>query len=224
MSTTDFTEKPQMNKSMFVGFACVLLGGLVFGVALWVNHKPDDSLVDSQAINVPPADLVPAISTPANETALAEAALEGLVQEVHRLLNLGTQANAADEEGRTALMLAAFNGHTSSVQALIDNGAIIDTRDHIGRTALTYASSGPNAEVVQLLLQHKANPNVVDKAEEWTALMFASAEGHTQVVSLLLQHGADVTLKDIDGETAHDFALSKRHGDVAKLLAEAGKP
>ena len=121
-------------------------------------------------------------------------------------------------------MLAAFNGHTSTVQVLVEAGAIIDTRDEIGRTALVYAASGPNSEVVQFLLKHKANPNVIDKAEEWTALMFAAAEGHAQVVSLLLAHGADVTLKDIDGETAYDFALSKGHSDAAKLLVDANTP
>jgi ankyrin repeat protein len=223
MATNKQQEK-QMNKSMAIGSTCVLLGVLALGVVLWVNHEPDHSPSAPQSdVNAPP-DPAPVLSTPANENALREAALEGLVQEVHRLLTLGTQANAADEDGRTALMLAAFNGHTSSVQALIDKGAVIDTPDQIGRTALIYAASGPNTEVVQLLLKHKANPNVVDKEEEWTALMFASAEGHAQVVSLLLQHGADVTLKDTDGETAHDFALNSGHSEVAKLLAGAGKP
>ncbi|MCP4453319.1 MAG: ankyrin repeat domain-containing protein [Planctomycetes bacterium] len=212
-----------MNKSMVVGSTCVLLGAIVLGAILWVNQSLEDSPDASQGIHVPPPDPAPATSTPANELALREAALEGLIQEVNRLLNLGTQASAADEENRTALMLAAFNGHTSSAQALIDKGAAIDTRDETGRTALIYASSGPNAEVVELLLKHKANPNVVDKVEEWSALMFAAAEGQAKVVSLLLQHGADVTLKDIDGESAHDFSLSKGHSDVAKLLAEAEK-
>ena len=209
---------------MFTGLVCALLGVVVLGVIVWLNRTPDAGPVDPREVNAAPSDPAPSPSTPANEKALRDAALDGLVQEVHRLLKLGTDANGADQEGRTALMLAGFNGHTTSVQALIDAGAIVNTQDQISRTALVYAASGPNAEVVQLLLEHKANPNVVDKAEEWTALMFAAAEGHTQVVSLLLKHGADVTLQDIDGETARDFALSNGHGDVAKLLADVPKP
>ncbi len=211
------------NKQRVVGLGCVLLGIVAFGFVFWASDGPKDIADDVPGSVVSQPVPATAPSTEANEATLREAALEGLVQQIQTLLKQGTNANAADEDGRTALMLAAFNGYTSSVQALIKYGAKIDTRDQIGRTALIYAASGPNSEVVELLLTHKANPNVVDKEEAWTALMFAAAEGQKQVVSLLLEHDADVTLKDIDGETASDFAANAGHSDVVKMLADVNE-
>jgi ankyrin repeat protein len=212
------------NKQMVVGLGCVLLGVVAFGFVFWVNDGPEDIPDDFPESEVSQPASATGPSTEANEAVLREAALEGLVQQVQTLLKQGTDPNAADENGRTALMLAAFDGYTSTVQELIKYGADIDTCDQIGRTALIYAASGPNSEVVELLLTHKANPNVVDKEEEWTALMFAAAEGQKQVVSLLLGHGADATLKDTDGETASDFAANAGHSDVVKILADVREP
>ena len=186
-----------------------------------LNPRQDRKPADSSAGPTPRPK--PATDPPneVNEHALREAALEGLARTVQVLLRQGTNANAADENGRTALMLAAFNGHTTTVRELIKQGAHINTLDQIGRNALIYAASGPNKEVVQLLLKHQANPNIVDKEEEWTALMFAAAEGHAQVVQALLQNGADASLQDIDGETAYDFAVNKGHAEVARILVDA---
>ena len=58
----------------------------------------------------------------------------------------------------------------------------------------------------------------VDEVEKFTALMFAAAEGQQEVVQALLQHNADVTLRDIDGETARDFAANNGHDAVVRIL------
>ena len=36
-----------------------------------------------------------------------------------------------------------------------------------------------------------------------------------------MKYGADANLKDVDGETAYDFALNNGHTEVAKILADA---
>ena len=160
------------------------------------------------------------VSNPMREQALRDAAYEGRIQAVQQELTQGANPNTSDENGRTALMLAAFNGYDTVVKALLTHNAKVNTCDNTGRTALMYAASGPNEQTVRMLLEKKADPNIKDKGEGWTALMFAAAEGQTQVVKDLLQHGADKTAKDIDGETACDFARNNSHGDVVRLLEQ----
>lgn len=147
-----------------------------------------------------------------------QAALDGQVQILESELLAGVAANAADPSGRTALMLAAFNGHTDSVELLITHGADINSKDQFSRTALMFAATGPNPETVSLLLKKGADVNAYDNDEGWTALMFAAAEGQTEIVRILLDKQADWTLKDIDGETACDFARNNRHPEIVKIL------
>jgi ankyrin repeat protein len=48
--------------------------------------------------------------------------------------------------------------------------------------------------------------------------MHAAAEGQAQVVQALLEHNADPTLRDVDGDTARDFATRNGHAEVVRLL------
>lgn len=153
-----------------------------------------------------------------NEDALMEAALQGDLGEVERLVSEGTAVDAIDSEHRTPMMFAAFNGHTPVVSFLLEKGAAVDAKDINGRTALLYASSGPFGETVKLLLTKGAEVDLQGKLEGFTALMTAAAEGQLDVVQHLLDHGADRGLEDKDGDTALNFARQNGHTQVAALL------
>ncbi|MHC4952110.1 MAG: ankyrin repeat domain-containing protein, partial [Planctomycetota bacterium] len=68
-----------------------------------------------------------------------------------------------------------------------------------------------------------AKVNIVDNSEKWTALMFAAAEGQVANVKLLLDNSAEVKPKDIDGDTAANFAANNGHTQVAKMIEEHAK-
>jgi ankyrin repeat protein len=155
-----------------------------------------------------------------DDSAFQDAALEGRIETVRRAIEEGVDVGAMDEGGRTALLLASFNGHTPIVKLLLDHGAELGHRDATGRTALMYAATGANEETVRLLLEAGAKPNVTDLGEHFTALMHAAAEGQAKVVQLLLQHNADPTLRDVDGDTAGDFATRNGHAEVVRLLTK----
>ena len=157
-------------------------------------------------------------SDPAKEQAMQEAALNGDLAMVSRMITEGTDVNATDQEGRSALMYASFNGHIEVVRKLIESGAMVGIRDGVGRTALLYASTGPFPETVRLLLENNADPNIVDADEHFSPIMHAAAEGQLEVVRILLEYGADPSLKDVDGETAYIFAVHNGHTEVAGLL------
>jgi ankyrin repeat protein len=154
------------------------------------------------------------------QQALLQAALDGKLDTVERLVTEGTSVDTADPDKRTPVMWAAFNGHTDVVSYLLQQGATLDAKDVSGRTALMYASSGPFPETVELLLKKGASVNTQGTLEGFTALMTAAAEGQMKVVQLLLKHGADPTLKDKDGDTAESFARQKGHSAVAELLKD----
>jgi ankyrin repeat protein len=56
-----------------------------------------------------------------------------------------------------------------------------------------------------------------------TALMVAAEENRVEVVKLLLSRGANVNLKDVEGETALDYAEFEEHKEVVEILMRAKK-
>ena len=166
---------------------------------------------------LPLAAQAPVQLTP-QEVALMEAAYDGDLEEVRRLVQDGTSVDAIDPDRRTPLMWAAFNGHSAVAEYLLDASAEADAKDSSGRTALMYAASGPFAETVELLLSAGADVDVQGTLEGFTPLMTAAAEGLADVVRVLLDAGADPDIKDVDGDTALTFARQNGHTEVVKLL------
>ncbi len=82
---------------------------------------------------------------------LHEAAFQGCVDEVRRLLEAGADPHARSFTGETPLHLAALAGRADVVRLLLDKGA--DPRADSSRgTPLHRAAEGGAAEVVELLL------------------------------------------------------------------------
>ncbi|MGW8315283.1 MAG: ankyrin repeat domain-containing protein [Bacteroidales bacterium] len=191
---------------------CILLAGCGRGNSV---EQQEDMSRDQEI----PGNVAPATGEADGTDDLLQAALDGRADEVHLILQSGTDVNGMDDEGHTALMFAAFNGHYSIVQELLKRGAGLEQRDVVGRTALLYAATGPFPETVKMLLEHGADPNLADSGEHFTPLMHAAAEGHMEVVSILLEYGADPSLKDVDGDNAESFARQAGHDQVADYLA-----
>lgn len=92
-------------------------------------------------------------SGPDGRTPLAEAARQGLLDDVDALLGAGAAAEARDKWGAVPLMHAAAAGHAGVVAALLAAGADASARDNAGWTALFHAAYESRAgEVLALLL------------------------------------------------------------------------
>ena len=210
----------------------IALFGIIVGLMLAVcgcKDKSDPTKQQAESTTEAPAET---LESPANEPAkpikeatqaFFDAALDGMADFVESELTLGVPADSENPNKQTALMLAAFNGHTQIVAMLIDYGADVNHADVNNRTALMYSSSGPFPKTVELLIAKGADVNVVDNNEKWTALMFAAAEGQAENVRLLLDAGAKTGLKDVDGDTAEDFAIRNGHTEVAKMIRDHAK-
>ena len=141
---------------------------------------------------------------------LAEAAEDGNLAAVNRLLAAGADVHALDD---LALRWASFNGHLAVVQALLAAGARVHANNDY---ALRQASENGHLAVVQTLLAAGADVH----ANNDYALRWASRNGHIAVVQALLAAGADV---HADDDYALRYASSNGHTDVVAALQRAAQ-
>ena len=106
-----------------------------------------------------------------------------------RLLDLGANVNAHDNDHWTPLYLAAANGRLEFTRMLLEHGAEVNTPDDVGRTPLHMASQNGHVEVVLLLLESGADLNLRDRLGR-TPSDLASGQGRGKIVELLSGYGA----------------------------------
>lgn len=153
------------------------------------------------------------------QTALHCAAGYGHKAVVDMLLENGANPQIKDDEGQTALQCAAGQGHLCVVERLLSNGADIQAVDVEGRTALQFAATRGHDNVVRELLDRGADAVHAD-AKERTALHFAAGCGFVKVVEMLssVMSGSAVGSRDVNGQTALDFAAGKARAAEANYL------
>ena len=88
--------------------------------------------------------------------------------------------------------------------------------------AAGYANDVPardGLKTVAIVLENKARIDLVD-ARGRSALMIAAGMGHGSVVEYLLNKGADSSLRDKDGKSALDLAISAGNPETVQILAK----
>ena len=138
-----------------------------------------------------------------------EAAKNGNVVEVERLLQNGAKPNSIDEQGKTSLFLASENGHVDVMNVLLQNGAKANFGGTDGVLPLSAAASNGHVPAIILLLENGARVG--------DGMGSAVSEGHVDVVKTLLDKGADP-----NKELYLYDAVKKGHADVVSTLLSAG--
>jgi uncharacterized protein len=156
---------------------------------------------------------------------MLEAARNGDIASVQKLLRKGAGIHAKDENGETALTLAAYSGDGPLVALLLDREssteeknqalfwavknqpAVVEYARDVGPIQKTVAIHPEFTAdyVVNLLLSKGAEVNARDE-EGTTPLIEAASHGGTSAVKMLLDRGADVNAKDNSGFTALNAA------------------
>jgi ankyrin repeat protein len=112
----------------------------------------------------------------------------GMVGVVARLLELGAEANATDENGMTPLLIAGLTGQVKLVHSLIEKGANLRARDNRDYGVLHHACRSERAEgVISALLDLGLSPNEHNKNGE-SPLMVAVGQANGAAVRLLVGH------------------------------------
>jgi ankyrin repeat protein len=139
-----------------------------------------------------------------------------------RLLDQGTDPNAATADGTTPLHLAAEREDEALVRALLARGANVRAANRYGVTPLAVAAATGNASIITVLLDAGADPNTA-AAEGETALMLAARTGRVDAINVLLARGAVVSAKETwRGQTALMWAAVEGHADAITELVRAG--
>ena len=119
------------------------------------------------------------------------------------------------------MVAAAHEGLTTIVELLLRHGANPNRYDRGSRTALSYAAQEGHDEVVAHLLSYGADPNIRDK-QKATALLWGACRGNENIVRRLIAiDGINLNPVDEEGMTALTWAIERRYGEIAEIIAEA---
>ena len=127
--------------------------------------------------------LTPALSAEPTDTDIWDAARQGDLERVRKMLKAGVDVDAPSRYGATALSFAAEKGHLELVKFLLEKGADPNPRDSFYRqTPLGWALGGDTTEIAELLVRHGATD--VDPA-----LAAAVQRGQTELVRAIVERG-----------------------------------
>jgi len=150
------------------------------------------------------------------------------VEDIRKLVDLGADVRAQNEQGRTALHQAAVHGHTEAVKVLVELGAHVRARDELGRMALDLAVDNGHTETVNVLEGMVASSFAQAQSVEDTVtpplaqLLSAASEGRVEDIRKLVDLGADVRAQNEQGRTALHQAAVHGHTEAVKVLVELG--
>lgn len=136
------------------------------------------------------------------------------------LLNSGLKVNTPAKNTKTPLMIASEGGNFNIVEYLIQQGANINDLDEFNESALTYAVNDGNIKIIRLLVKKGADLNILD--EDGTPLLHKAVLTDSSVVQELIRLGIDPDVKNADGFTALDEAISDDEVDSVRVLLEGG--
>ena len=154
-------------------------------------------------------------TVPSNELGglMCEAAFDGDLDQIKRLMANGVGSNESNYDRRTALMTASCEGHIPVVTYLLENGADIDAKDRFGGTALAdavrHSFDVRNAKQVQALLRtHGAD--LTFSTNDYTAKMNEYAHtGDIDRIRILVENKVDVSLGNYDRRTPLHLAACR---------------
>ncbi len=158
----------------------------------------------------------------AGVTPLMLASEHGHASAVERLLQLGANPSARDDEGRSPLHYAARTGRHEAVAKLLEAGADPSTADQFGDTPLHLAAGGGFLESLERLLQSGADPNAADAIYLSTPLHRAVRGNHSGVIAPLIDGGANVDAPNEVGRTPLHVAAAYGHVETAEELIRLG--
>jgi ankyrin repeat protein len=153
---------------------------------------------------------------------LFDAARQGDVAAVEKLLGEGVAVDERGQNAETPLFAAVLAGDATIADLLIAHGADVMARNEGGLTPLHAAAYSGTAEVAQLLLNSRAALDDKDNVSGATPLILAAEENNTAVAELLIARGADLSIPDRDGLTALTQAWAKKRIEMVRLLKQHG--
>ncbi|XP_028848249.1 ankyrin repeat and SOCS box protein 11 [Denticeps clupeoides] len=128
-----------------------------------------------------------------DQTPLHEAALQGRLLLLRRLISQGLAVNISTLDGVTPLHEACAGGHFGCASTLLDHGANANAVTVHGATPLYYACCNGNPALASLILKHGSAHHPAHLLS--SPIHAAAKRGHTASLKVLLSHGVNVDLE-----------------------------
>lgn len=161
---------------------------------------------------------VNAVASTSQATPVIFAAQGGHIRVLQVLIDSGAHVNAANGYGTNALHAAARAGSLACVEALIAAKANINAANHKGSTALHFSVYGedPSQSPIEITRRLLDAGCVVDAKDSRgnTPFLVCCSTGRLDAIRLLLERGADQTLRNSQGQDAHDIAVFFHHENL----------
>ncbi len=154
-----------------------------------------------------------------SNASLSDAARDGDIEAVRRLLASGADVNMEDKNGFTPLHAAAFQGHTECVRLLLAAPGIdVNQENENGWTPLVMAVHNGHTECLKLLLSAPG----IDVNTTESPLTYAAYNNRTECMRILLKvPGIDVNKANPQGGTPLHAAAYQGHTECVRLLLNA---
>ena len=158
---------------------------------------------------------------------MIQAAKEGKVETVVKLLNQGIEIDCRGAGQYTALIASAKAGQVKMVEFLCSRRADVNAKTEFGEpedgyTALLWAIVNQDPVMVEALLANGADANIADG---WgnTPLMLAATKNNLAFVKSLITHGADAShRREADGRSALFDAMSEENLPMVDFMVSHG--
>ncbi|KAH9076670.1 hypothetical protein Ae201684P_010607 [Aphanomyces euteiches] len=147
---------------------------------------------------------------------LCQAAADGDLPVVQRLLQAGIDANSVSKDEQTPLLLACFHNHDAVIKELLEYGADVNCTDWLGRSPLYHAVKHGDYALASTLIALGATADPVDKLG-WSPLLIAARFGFVDIVELLVDNHASQSRTNL-GQDARELAKEKGHDAVVNVL------
>jgi ankyrin repeat protein len=139
---------------------------------------------------------------------------------VRLLLVMGVDIEERNWFRNTSLVMACWFGKSAIAKLLLEQGADMKACASQGMTVLHCAVCGENASLLTFLLDNGALEVIdVTRNDGDTPLHVAGvSDKRLPLAQILVERGARLDIKNINGQTPYEYAISERAFKVAKYL------
>ncbi len=206
----EFMEPEEFREALKA--TCERLGRAMPGVR-FKNEPPSDEPGPASGIRVQ--------DSTASRQSFREAAEQGDVQTLRRLIEDGVSIDAVDDDGQTALCLALRSEQVEAASLLIRAGADVNTQGSNWGVPLMIAARLGQTDIVRMLIERGADVNA-SLSTGWTPLLMAARFGHTEIARMLLDAGAKTDARTREEMTPLLFAVLHGFPEIERMLTNRG--
>lgn len=150
---------------------------------------------------------------------LFEAVIEDNINEVHKLLDMGSDVNFVNSYGTSSLLLAIENNNIEIVKILIENGCRCNIKGDGRHPPLLIAFNKKNYDMAKLLIKNGMDINIKTYNGE-TPLNLAISHGDIELIEWLIENGADVNFNKYFPPIITAFRRASFTNEIVKKIVE----